>query len=293
MISVATFFSCTKNVNVNVNSKYTQPMLVLNSLLQPDSNAIVQVSKSTSALDGSTPTIVVDAAVELWEDGKFKTNCINAGNGFYTTTYKPLVSHTYTFKAHENGMTDVDGTTTIPSLSMISIISVDTTAEDVTIQINDPGGNEYYSFDLTTVDTFGYTNNLQLYTDNTMLLDNTSSPAFSFGRHGNRKLHRIPNYVSNQLFIGQSNQYVLSFNTDNGGHVGHGGFQPPPQPLPIGTYYLKVSNISAEIYKYFKTVDGSTNPNPFAEPTQIYSNVNNGLGIVGSRNNQTYFILKK
>ncbi len=94
-----TFFACEKNVNVNVSSKYTTSLLVLNAVLRPDTAATVQVSKSTSALDGSSPSMVVDATVDLWEDGKFKMNCANNGNGFYTANYKPLVGHAYTFKA--------------------------------------------------------------------------------------------------------------------------------------------------------------------------------------------------
>jgi hypothetical protein len=278
---------------VNVGSKNTKPLLVLNSVLEPDTAAVVQVSKSVSAFDGSSPTVIVDAALSLWEDGKFLMNCTNNGNGFYSTNYKPLVGHSYTFKAHENGMTDVDATTSIPPLSEVSIVSVDTVAEDLTIQLNDPNGANYYSFELYSVDPFGTTTNIQLYTDNTALLDNSKSPAFSFGRHGNRKLHRIPNYIGDELFNGQSNQYVLSFNTDNGFHGGSHGGPSIPQPLPPGSYYLKVYNVSSEIYKYFKTVNGAADPNPFAEPTQIFSNVNNGLGVVGCINYQKLFVLKK
>jgi Domain of unknown function (DUF4249) len=97
LFAIGAFFSCTKNVNLNVDAKYTKPLIVLNSVLQPDSNATVQVSKSTSALDGSSPSIITDATVDLWEDGKFKMNCTNNGNGFYTAAYKPLVGHSYTF----------------------------------------------------------------------------------------------------------------------------------------------------------------------------------------------------
>jgi Domain of unknown function (DUF4249) len=173
------------------------------------------------------------------------------------------------------------------------IDSIDTTTEDIFINLNDPSVANYYSFELDVVDSFGTSTTLQLYTDNTMLLDNTKSPIFSFGRHGNRKLHRIPNYISDQLFNGQNNQYQLSFNTISGGHGGYqGGFQPPPT-LPSGTYYLKISNVSAEIYNYFKTVNSASDPNPFAEPTQIFCNVNNGLGIVGSRNTQIFIVTKK
>ncbi len=288
-----TFFACEKNVNVNVSSKYTTPLLVLNSVLRPDTAATVQVSKSTSALDGSTPTIVVDATVDLWEDGKFKMNCANNGNGFYIANYKPLVGHSYTIKAHENGMTDVDATTTIPTLTPISVVSIDTTTEDIMLQINDPIAANYYSFSLNAYDSFGYVLPITLYTDNAMLLNNAKTPAFSFSRHGNRKLHPIPNYVGDDLFNGQNNTYDLSFNTINAGHGGHGGFQPPPTSLPSGTYVLKVTNVSAEIYKYFDTVDGANSVNPFAEPTQIYTNVNNGLGIVGSLNYQSFTVLKK
>ncbi|MFM2225857.1 MAG: hypothetical protein RJA07_2059 [Bacteroidota bacterium] len=288
-------FSCQKNVNITVDAKYTKQLLVLNSVLQPDSNATIQVSKSVSAIGTDAPSVVTDATVDLWENGKFLMNCSHIGNGIYSANYKPLANHEYTFKAHETGMTDVDGSSSIPTNTPITITSIDSVNEDIVLQLNDPSDANYYTFELTAIDTTGYSTSILLYTDNSMLLDNSKSPVFSFGRHGNKKLHRIPNYISDQLFNGQSNSFVLSFNTNNNSHGGHGG-PPPPisnNTLPSGTYVLKVTNVSSQIYKYFKTVDGALNPNPFAEPTQIFSNINNGLGVIGSRNSQIFTLLKK
>lgn len=47
-------------------------------------------------------------------------------------------------------------------------------------------------------------------------------------------------------------------------------------------YELLVTKIDEDYYKYFKSLQNYGGDDPFSEPSLIYSNVNNGLGIVAS-----------
>ncbi len=297
---ISALVACTKDVSLKVDDKYTQPMLVVNGALQPDSIIKINVSKSVSAFDyTATPSVLNNASVELWKDGAFYANCTNDGAGYYSVNEKPAFGHLYEFLVSESSIaTSVKVNAGLPSTVPVQMISVDTLAEEITIQINDPDTSNYYAFDLLAIDSFGYSSSLTLYTDNAELLDNAKSPIFSFSRHNNRKLHSLPTYISDNLFNGTSGQYVLSFNTEKGNGGGHGGPPPPPNGgsagLPNGTYILTVYSVSAPLYKYVKSIDGASNPNPFsAEPTQIYSNVQGGLGVLGAMNPQRFYIQKK
>ncbi len=47
-------------------------------------------------------------------------------------------------------------------------------------------------------------------------------------------------------------------------------------------YELLVTKVDEQYYKYFKSLQNYGGDDPFSEPSLIYSNVNNGLGIVAS-----------
>ncbi len=59
--------------------------------------------------------------------------------------------------------------------------------------------------------------------------------------------------------------------------------------------YAQLISISAEYYKYIKSIVlyKSSNDNLFSEPVQVYSNVQNGFGIVLGRSKFTVSIARK
>jgi Domain of unknown function (DUF4249) len=296
IVSCSIFSACQKDLTIKIDSKYTVPKIVLNAVLKTDSTITVHVSKSVSTFSTDVPSAITNATIDLYEDGLMKATLINNGNGLYTAAYKPLATHSYTIKASASGFTAVEATTTMPKPLPITIVSIDSVNEDFTIHFADPSTEDnYYSFLLNVIDTTKTNTVLDLSTDNTLLLENNRSPILSSlgGRHGDRKLQRINNYLSDGLFNGQANDYMLSFNTVND-HKGHNGgpnqMAPPPPP---GVYTFTAVFDSPELFKYFKTMDEATNPNPFADAAQIYSNVKNGLGVVASSTRQSYVILVK
>jgi len=51
-------------------------------------------------------------------------------------------------------------------------------------------------------------------------------------------------------------------------------------------FYLEFRSINEGFYKYTKTLNqwGNVNDNPFASPVQIFSNVDQGLGVIALKN---------
>lgn len=54
--------------------------------------------------------------------------------------------------------------------------------------------------------------------------------------------------------------------------------------------HVYIAKIDADSYKYLKSIQNINEEDPFSEPSLIYSNVPNGLGLIGS---QQVFMLKK
>jgi hypothetical protein len=48
-------------------------------------------------------------------------------------------------------------------------------------------------------------------------------------------------------------------------------------------FKIYLTKIDADSYKYFKSLQNYTGDDPFSEPSLIYTNVPNGLGLVGSQ----------
>ena len=61
------------------------------------------------------------------------------------------------------------------------------------------------------------------------------------------------------------------------------------QAIDLEEYEVIVSDISEDLYKYYESLRKveAASGNPFAEPASLYSNIQGGLGIIGSMNSKT------
>lgn len=57
-----------------------------------------------------------------------------------------------------------------------------------------------------------------------------------------------------------------------------------------GKYEIEFHKINRALYLYLLSIDNNQYPGPFTEPTQVYSNVENGYGIVGTSSFTKYVI---
>ena len=279
------FSACQKDISLTVDSKYNRPLLVLNSFLQTDSSATVQVSQSGSVFDNTQPSMVLGADVEFWEDGNLKSK-MNYVNGLYRCNYFPKAGSTYTIKASKINFESVEATTTIPNVINILLKNFDSTNYAFSIQINDPSATaDYYSLKMFSTDNLhqNYFDNIGLMTAESALLGDSKQQDTGNG-HGlnNNNKQPIPPIITDQYFNGTSNIYTLNYSPNN-------TFNPDPNH-----YVLKIQNLSAELYKYQKSNEDyrNNNGNPFAEPTLVYSNVKHGLGVVGGGTTSAIIILK-
>ena len=305
LIFLLIFTACQKVIEFN--GEITEPLVVVNSLATPDSVVSAQVSLSRFFLSSQSTFNLIDTAnVVLYVNGALKETLKNKTNGVYVGTYKPLVNDTVSLIVQIAGKKVVSCGSRI--MSKVSIISVDTssmlTGNNVPIVSYSVSGTG-----AAIPDTIGYSKERKLsfilnFSDNTALknyyrlqLTNKTisgskisyNYSFNFddivsGNNNQDNVGPPTSLVSNKynvfnddLFNGK--QYPLKFSMTYSKNVylpGHYKSQPARE------VYINLQSISRSYYLYLQTRAGIKTNTFFAEPVQVYTNVDGGTGIMGS-----------
>jgi hypothetical protein len=295
------FASCEKVIEFN--GPVTEPLVVVNSFITPDSAVHAQVSLSRFFLSNKdTFDLVNNATVSLLVNGIQKEVLTPTANGWYTGLYHPEIGDSIKLIVQTPGKNAVTCSTTI--IPKPNIISVDTTTEltgenspiisvnKITYQIDTIGNaiGRKMKFVLRFNDELSVQNyyRLVVYTKTTSMLGTVKDYTFAFDDivSGNVNNQIGPptslssnkfNVFSDDLFNGK--QYPLTFSiADNINHYNTGLTLPEPQRQ----VFINLQSISKSYFLYLQTRASIKSNTFFAEPVQVYSNVNGGIGILGS-----------
>ncbi len=157
------FVSCEKEIEFK--GEITDPLLVVNSYITPDSVVSAHVSQSRFFLkDSITYKNINTAEVAVWVNGVFKENMSLVEKGKYRGTYKPAIGETIKIIVNVPTMKEVSSETKIYPQPVIN--SIDTTgvwsAKEYMIQSSgySTGGQTIYKNDTLaayTRQTMNYT----------------------------------------------------------------------------------------------------------------------------------------
>ena len=294
--------ACETVVDVDVPNEPTR--LVANAFLQADSTVVLELTQSQSILTNSDIRPVSGAEAVLLEEGRAVTTLEETQRaGVYTASFTPTVGRSYTLQVSKVGFEPVEATTFIRPPVMIREFSFDTVAfrsvvdygdsvvtevnfevDEVRISFDDPAAdrNYYeisaYRFEVYARDSFDNQGNyVQTDTIRTRvpLSLESDDPALAEGEG---------DFLASDAAVAYGE--VLSFNDDffNGNNY---SFQFDPNAYYDPNWaepqlYVVLRTIDEGQYRYFRSVDlqYENDGNPFAEPVQVYSNVENGFGIV-------------
>ena len=279
---------CTKDVKIDIPGSEPQP--VLNVLLQ-EGDDMVNASLNISVPFKSTdkPTSPGNALVRLYDNDALagileicERNAIFNENSIdtqyvYCLPYPVEAGHTYKVVADIPGFKTISGQSTTPFVPDVQNLKYDGINRDIqfTIRDNDPATN-YYRIEITAVDTTGISGfeqvvfstsdySLELLGDTDELIDlPIEDPSGTYA------------FTSDQLFSRGVKTIRLS---------------PLGGELNINAQYVvMVTHCSKEFYDFSRThiIHTFNGGNPFNEPVQIFSNIDNGLGIVAAFNTQFY-----
>ena len=302
LLSVIFFTSCEKVIEFN--GSVTEPMVVVNSFVTPDSVISAQVSLSRFFLSNEVTFDMVDnATVSLLVNGSPKEPLIYAANGVYVGTYHPAIGDSIRLHVQAPGKNEVScGTSIEPQTSVLSVdtSSVFNGAKTPIITVNkttgfiDTIGNSLgrtLKFVLRFSDNPAVQNYYRLvvitktYTSKGFMQDYNFSFDDIVSGNANKDAVGPPtsltsnkyNVFSDDLFNGK--QYPLTFSIQDVKNVYYPG---KAKAATIREVNINLQSISKSYYLYLQTRTSIKTNTFFAEPVQVFSNVDGGIGILGS-----------
>ncbi len=264
-----------------------KPQIVLNCLISPDSNWEFQVSKSLSVLDNANTDFLNTAKIDVSENGNklFSPSGFNSRGFFYYSAQKPVSGHTYQLDVDVDKMTAVHASCTIPD--RVNIETVKGTIKDsntwydpwlkkgygelkgdMTIRFSDPDSTDnFYLLTIYTIDTYEYVlppydTVREIYRDY-YVGENDENPVIDIASD--------QYYIfSDDLFNGQTFDFFIPFHDWS--------------YYSFKTYVIALYSVDRNMYLYYrsKALYDNRRENPFAEPVQVYTNIENGFGVFGA-----------
>lgn len=283
------FSACEKNVIIEVPEK--EPSLVVNSLLEKNQPITLTVGRSRHILAPdefpSLPDnyLIKNAIPVIYQNGVAIDTLKYQPTYEYTTQRNTIIrdGFTYSIKVMAPGYKDVEASTNIPSQSMIAEIrwnrrvrtsSYGMEMDDIYLKLNDPGAEKNFYLIKIFSPNYGGTNyavscvsttdkDIEFTGEEADPLDNES--CFD----GNNLLMKDDN------FNGAVKQVKFSVGSDMiDEQVNYNTGQ-------VYRAYIKVYRITQEHFKFAKSTATYLNndENPFAEPVNVFTNINGGYGI--------------
>ncbi len=289
------FTACEKNVFFDVDTK--ENLLVVNSVIQPDSNATARITLSADplAIDYEFNP-VEDAVVHIFNNDVLAGDFIHDGDGNYS--FDPAILNAQPgdklrLEISAPGRTSVNATTTIPALVPIESVEItDTIFEAVSysyidslgnyytvdtvvphyelqLKFNDLPGDDFYALEIRYEDAFSDVGACFTTDDPVFTIDGS----YGFDpEDGDGKVTICGEvYFTDATFDNSEKLMTVSV-------------------LEISTEFIldpkfifTLSHISKDYYSYNASIQlqYQHEGDPFSEPAPVYNNIVNGFGIFG------------
>ena len=317
--------ACETVVEVEVPKE--APKLVINSYIGTDDSVTVYLSQSKSVLDNKPIQAVSGAEIVLWEEGIAVATLEEASDpyqkGYYFSPFVPAAGKHYTLRVAKSGYESVEAKAYIPLPVPIQEITLDTSVstysyyngdslitysnvniDEIQLTFTDPADEQnyyelqvqqyaiYYNYlvdeqgnyavdeqgNYIPVDTTQLLSIINLTSDDPLLIEDEGF----FGEDG----------------ITYSNVFMFTDDLLNGkNHTLR--FKPLNNAINSGEEGLNVvvilRTINENWYQYLisNELQYENEGDPFAEPAQVYNNIENGFGIfAGYSSDQVVFDLE-
>jgi hypothetical protein len=288
-LSVAILLSCETTEKIE-DFPLRPSQLVVNCLFTQDSIWEFQVSKSLSVLDNADLPLITDAVISLYKNSELLEEIFRPDeDGWYRyTDHLPEVNQEYSIEVSapdfENTLLAKEYSVSPTAISNASIIVRDSSfwqhdngdwmsyggnvEGSFLISLDDPVATEnYYALAVYSIDTAYYnwedrdnyvleTNSLVISCDDPSIDGEASSSLYVF--------------FTDAIFNGEEYQIKLDFEDW--------------RATRNKIYFIKLSTLQRSAYLYQKSIDQyfDAATDPFSEPVQIFSNIENGYGIFSS-----------
>lgn len=261
------------------------PKLVINSVFESDSTFKVHVSSSRSVIDTSSFQNIDDAIVAIKDaDGNIIETLDNVLYGFYTGQAYPEENQTYVLEVNHTNYANITASDSLPS--PITINSVDTSTiidpingdrMQISMNFDDPENTQnYYLIETYSVNEYLVIKDLdttEYELDTAKQYMVLTDEVFQNGGSP----WRDQGLFNDLLFNGQNKTLELEI-PNNNWSGNEDGYSWSYKTLTLRLY---LHNISISYYYYRTSLELFENAsgNPFAQPVQVFSNVENGFGV--------------
>ncbi len=267
--------------------------LVLNSILNPDSILVVELSESIDVLDDNEWIQIQNGSVMIYENEELLDELIHEKNGIYILPdYFPKLGASYRIVASSPNHDPVEATTLLPetagTITSLSVDSVELVGEfgnskeyRIEFEFDDPSGENYYEIVSYAIVVDNY------YIEDDLIADTSYSRLYSLMPE-DQSIEDFQEYddswvIDDKLFDGRTKK--IRFTAD--------GYEFSNRVLQLD-FYLR--HVTKDYYEYTrsKTLQEWIGGDPFAEPVPVFSNIENGFGIFAAYSqSKTSINLKK
>ncbi len=298
-------FSC--ETEIEYRGRDTEPKTVIYALLRPDSLVSVTISESHSVFQAKwRPRQITNAVVRLYRDGELLETLTYSPppdvpdyyppdpySRYLSSAVRPEYGHTYRIEADVPGFPKAYGETRLPDPVAITVADTSSRLGEygnrqmtVKLKFRDPAGTaEYYKVAADALWGSYIGNRNEPYNPESIVAvrgdDVTylfrSDPLIYPERNDDIFDMEVPNnyYIfSDELISGK--EYVIRFSTPWN--------QPDPDYYEFARTYFRLSTITKDLYLYLRSFSAHayTLDNFLVEPVPVYTNIINGLGVVGA-----------
>ena len=274
--SLLLIYSCEEIVDIDIEKK--ERRLVINGVLYPDSLIKLDISRSLSVLEDVDSNYWLTPDVVLLQDGHGREVPLSeTRKGHYASQERAVAGGQYSLKVGKEGYPTVTAKTHVPTRP--EVLDLDTTrltdqwgwaSMQCQMTLNDPPAQNYYIIRTYSlhywVDSTGTVGAVQVDT----LTDKGPFYAYPSVSMGEEELWDTYGLIfEDATFNGQQYTYMFEFDAWNIDYA--------------DTVLVELQSLTPGLYKYLRSRSqaNESKDNPLSQPVQVYSNINNGLGIFG------------
>jgi hypothetical protein len=297
--------SCTEVIEFK--GEKMDPKIVIYSLLQPDSVITVSVTKSHPVFEEKyVPQQITDAVVKLYRDGEFIGTLIYVApvpqpeyypavpfSKYVSQGVKPVSGSTYRIEVEMAGLKTASGEAKLPDL--VPILGIDT-AEDlqaeenillkVKVRFSDPAGkNNFYRITARRADGSYYGNKGEPWSLDFPVMVYEEDCSYASGNdpviNPQQEEDLFGMYLQNSYYI-FGDELIAGKQYDLALELNHRW--PDTDYYEFSQFNFELQSITEDLYLYLRSssAHSQTNESFITEPVLVYTNIENGLGVVGA-----------
>lgn len=273
------FIACEKEVYIPI--EHTESKLVVNALFNTDSLWSMEISASKYIYDTAPIPLINDAQVMITNSGGTTIQLTNQGDGMYTSlTETPVIGELYTLNVSHSNYDDVCATNQLPGAITFVNVAWDQQAvvagevyRRIDITFQDSPENDYYMVRLKGLfERIEYDEDTWEPIDTSLIV----IPLEFFSQNAAVENSNPENSQESVAFTDDIfNGTQFTFDILASEYYFNGDKE------SIIALYISMSRISEEYYWYKTSYQAylAAQGNIFGQPVQVYTNIENGLGI--------------